>query len=131
MAAAVIHLTPAVRHRALRVSEARYRGLFETAQDGILLLNPTTGQIEDVNPYLLKMLGYSHNEFLGKKLWEVGAFADVPISKEGFCCKLCCWRTSRMIEGGTIGRASVWVWVIASRGGSSQLRRSFGPCDGI
>ena len=46
-----------------------------------------------------------------------------------FCCKLCCWRTSRM--RGNVGRASVWVWVIVSRGGSSQLRRSFGPCDGI
>jgi diguanylate cyclase (GGDEF)-like protein/PAS domain S-box-containing protein len=84
MAAALIHLPPAVRDRALRVSEARYRRIFETAQDGILLLNPITGQIEDVNPYLIKMLGYSHDEFLGKKLWEVGAFADVAQSKEAF-----------------------------------------------
>jgi diguanylate cyclase (GGDEF)-like protein/PAS domain S-box-containing protein len=84
MAAAIIHLPPAVRGRALRVSEARYRGLFETAQDGILLLNPISGQIEDVNPYLIKMLGYSHVEFVGKKLWEVGAFAEVPMSKEAF-----------------------------------------------
>jgi diguanylate cyclase (GGDEF)-like protein/PAS domain S-box-containing protein len=84
MAAAVIQLTPAVQDRALRVSEARYRRLFETAQDGILLLSPTTGQIEDANPCLIKMLGYSHVEFLGKKLWEVGSFADVPISTELF-----------------------------------------------
>jgi diguanylate cyclase (GGDEF)-like protein/PAS domain S-box-containing protein len=84
MAAAIIHLPPAVRDRALRVSEARYRGLFETAQDGILLLNAITGQIEDVNPYLIKMLGYSHLEFLGKKLWEVGAFADVAENKKAF-----------------------------------------------
>jgi PAS domain-containing protein len=35
---------------ALRVSESRYRRLFETAQDGILLLNADTAQIEDVNP---------------------------------------------------------------------------------
>ena len=40
-------------------SESRYRRLFETAQDGILLLNAMTGQVEDVNPYLVKMLGYS------------------------------------------------------------------------
>lgn len=69
---------------ALRVSESRYRRLFETAQDGILLLNADTAQIEDVNPYLIKMLGYSHAEFLGKKLWEVGAFADIGQSKEMF-----------------------------------------------
>ena len=46
--------------RAIRVSETRYRRLFETAQDGILLLNAETAQIEDVNPFLINMLGYSH-----------------------------------------------------------------------
>ena len=69
---------------ALRISEGRYRRLFETAQDGILLLNADTAQIEDVNPYLIEMLGYSHEEFLGKKLWEVGPFADVTQSKQMF-----------------------------------------------
>jgi len=69
---------------ALRVSESRYRRLFEAAQDGILLLNADTAQIEDVNPYLIDMLGYSHEEFLGKKLWEVGAFSDRAESKEMF-----------------------------------------------
>jgi diguanylate cyclase (GGDEF)-like protein/PAS domain S-box-containing protein len=85
MPLALVHSSSArARDRALRVSEARYRRLFETAQDGILLLNPITGQIEDANPYLIKMLGYSHVEFLGKKLWEVGAFADVAQSKKAF-----------------------------------------------
>ena len=69
---------------ALLVSESRYRRLFESAQDGILLLNADTAQIEDVNPYLIEMLGYSHAEFLGKKLWEVGPFADRTESKEMF-----------------------------------------------
>jgi PAS domain S-box-containing protein len=69
---------------ALRVSEARYRRLFESARDGILLLNAETAQIEDVNPYLIERLGYSHAQFLGKKLWEVGAFADIEHSKEMF-----------------------------------------------
>ncbi|PKU23052.1 EAL and GGDEF domain-containing protein [Telmatospirillum siberiense] len=68
----------------LRRSENRYRRLFETARDGILLLNADTAQIEDVNPYLIEMLGYSHGEFLGKKLWEVGSFADIAESKEMF-----------------------------------------------
>jgi len=69
---------------ALRVSESRYRRLFESARDGILLLNSGTAQIEDVNPYLIELLGYSHAEFLGKKLWEVGPFADRVESKEMF-----------------------------------------------
>ena len=62
---------------ALKKSEIRYRRLFETAQDGILLLDADTGQILDVNPFLLKMLGYSHKDFLGKKLWEIGPFKDI------------------------------------------------------
>ncbi len=70
--------------KALRVSESRYRRLFETARDGILLLNADTAQIEDVNPYLIELLGYSHAEFLGKKLWEVGPFSDRAESKEMF-----------------------------------------------
>jgi diguanylate cyclase (GGDEF)-like protein/PAS domain S-box-containing protein len=69
---------------ALRVSESRYRRLFEAARDGILLLNTDTGQIEDVNPYMIEMLGYSYAEFRGKKLWEVGLFADRVESKEMF-----------------------------------------------
>src|SRR4030042_5546381 len=71
-------------NKALRASENRYRRLFETAQDGILLLNADTAQVQDVNPYLIDMLGYSHAEFLGKKLWEVGSFADRGESKEMF-----------------------------------------------
>ena len=74
----------AAADRVLRVSEARYRRLFETAHNGILLLNAETAQIEDVNPYLIEMLGYTHAEFLGKKLWEVGPFADRAESKEAF-----------------------------------------------
>lgn len=69
---------------ALRRSETRYRRLFETARDGILLLNAVTAQIEDVNPFLVDLLGYTHAELLGKKLWEVGAFADVVQSQEMF-----------------------------------------------
>lgn len=74
----------AVALKSLRMSESRYRRLFETARDGILLLNADSAQIEDVNPYLIEMLGYSHAEFLGKKLWEVGSFADISQSKEMF-----------------------------------------------
>jgi PAS domain S-box-containing protein/putative nucleotidyltransferase with HDIG domain len=65
-------------------SEIRYRRLFETAQDGILILDATTGMIEDVNPYLINMLGYSLEEFLKKKIWEVGAFKDIEASQIAF-----------------------------------------------
>jgi PAS domain S-box-containing protein len=71
-------------NNALKVSETRYRRIFEAAQDGILLLNAETAQIEDVNPFLITLLGYSHEEFMGKKLWEIGAFKDTALSKEMF-----------------------------------------------
>ncbi len=64
--------------------ELRYRRLFDTAQDGILILDARTGMIEDVNPYLTEMLGYSREEFLEKKLWELGAFKDIKASQNAF-----------------------------------------------
>ncbi len=66
---------------ALQASETRYRRLFETAQDGILILNEETGQIDDVNLFLTDILGYTHEEFIGKKLWEIGAFKNTGASK--------------------------------------------------
>jgi diguanylate cyclase (GGDEF)-like protein/PAS domain S-box-containing protein len=68
----------------LKDSELRYRRLFEAAQEGILILDAKTGMIEDVNLYLIKMLGYSLEEFVEKKLWEVGAFKDIEASQNAF-----------------------------------------------
>jgi PAS domain S-box-containing protein len=68
----------------LRNSETRYRRLFETAQDGILIPDPKTGFITDVNPFLIKLLNYSREEFPGKTLWDIGLFKDVDASKTAF-----------------------------------------------
>jgi CheY-like chemotaxis protein len=70
--------------QALIASEAQYRRLFESAQDGILIVDAETGQIRDVNPFLLDLLGFSREEYLGKKLWEVAAFQDSAASKSAF-----------------------------------------------
>jgi len=69
---------------ALEASETRYRRLFETAQDGILILDAEKGQIAAVNPFLIALLGYSEAELVGKKLWEIGAFKDVEPAKLAF-----------------------------------------------
>jgi putative two-component system response regulator len=68
----------------INASELRYRRLFEAAREGILILDAGTGQIVDVNPFLVEMLGYSKDELLGKKLWEIGLFKDVAASKLSF-----------------------------------------------
>jgi PAS domain S-box-containing protein len=65
-------------------SELRYRRLFETAQDGILILNYPMGEVIDVNPFLLKMLGYTKEDVSGKKLWELGFIRDKAASRQAF-----------------------------------------------
>jgi PAS domain S-box-containing protein len=71
-------------HEALQASELRYRRLFEAAKDGILILDAVSGQIVDVNPFLIEMLGYSKGALMGKELWEIGVFKDVLGSKAAF-----------------------------------------------
>ena len=66
---------------ALEASEARYRRLFETAQDAILILEEDSGKIMDANPFVIDMLGYSLDELIGKELWEIGLFSDKEESK--------------------------------------------------
>jgi PAS domain S-box-containing protein len=69
---------------ALQASELRYRRLFESAKDGILILDAGSGQIVDVNPFLIEMLGFSKEEFVGKELWQIGLFKDVAASRLAF-----------------------------------------------
>lgn len=70
--------------QALRDSELRYRRLFESARDGILILDAQTGMVVDVNPFLVELLGFSHEEFLGKKVWELGFFRDIIANQDKF-----------------------------------------------
>jgi PAS domain S-box-containing protein len=68
----------------LAVSETRYRRLFETAQDGILIVDAETRRAFDANPFLTALLGYTHEELVGKELWEIGLLRDVEASKVAF-----------------------------------------------
>ena len=70
--------------QALRDSEVRYRRLFESAQDGILILDAETGEIKDVNPFLIQLLDYSREEFLGRAIWDLGLFSEIAASKAAF-----------------------------------------------
>jgi PAS domain S-box-containing protein len=60
----------------LKGSELRYRRLFQTAKDGILILDAKTGIIIDANPFICGLLGYEHDDFLGKELWQIGVFRE-------------------------------------------------------
>jgi PAS domain S-box-containing protein len=75
-----------------RVSELSYRRLFEAARDGILILDVDTGRISDVNPFLVELLGFSHDEMIGKTVAELSPFKDIVsnqamlerLQKDGF-----------------------------------------------
>lgn len=69
---------------ALQVSEARYRRLFETAKDGIMIVDADNGEITEVNPSLAALLGCSRLEFLGKKVWEIESLAGIAAKKADF-----------------------------------------------
>jgi PAS domain S-box-containing protein len=69
-------------------SETRYRRLFESAKDGILILDAESGKVADVNPYLVEMLGFSHDAFLGKYIWDIGIFKDIISNKNNLATLL-------------------------------------------
>jgi PAS domain S-box-containing protein len=68
----------------LKRSELRYRRLFETAQDAILILDGVSGEIIDANAFILDMLGYPLEYFLGRHLWELGFLKDKSLAKNAF-----------------------------------------------
>ncbi|MFH1156863.1 MAG: PAS domain S-box protein [Pseudomonadota bacterium] len=69
---------------ALQDSENQYRRLFESAKDGILIIDAETGTVVDVDPFLLALLGYTYDRVWGQFLWELGEFKDIAASKEAF-----------------------------------------------
>jgi PAS domain S-box-containing protein len=66
------------------ISEIRYRRLFESAHDGILILDPGTRKIVDANPFMTRMLGYSREQLVGRELFEIGLLKDEAASQEMF-----------------------------------------------
>jgi PAS domain S-box-containing protein len=63
--------------QAIVASELRYRRLFEAAKDGILILDADTGRINDVNPFLMDLLGFSRDEMMGKTVGDLSPFKDL------------------------------------------------------
>ena len=80
-----VRLSSVALQEKLIASEVRYRRLFESAKDGILILDAESGVIKDVNPYLIEHLGYSHEQLIEKKIWEIGLFKDIAANQEKFC----------------------------------------------
>jgi PAS domain S-box-containing protein len=61
---------------ALRASEIRYRRLFQSATDGILILDAHTSKITDANACMGALMETEPHELLGKELYEIGLISD-------------------------------------------------------
>ncbi len=70
--------------RKIEASEIRYRRLFESAHDGILLVDPKTRKITDANPYMEALLDIPVAELIGKELFEIGLLKDQEESRQAF-----------------------------------------------
>jgi len=68
----------------LQASETLYHQLFETARDGVLILDADTGRIQEANPFMAELSGYSRTEYIGKELWEIGLFRDKAANDTAF-----------------------------------------------
>ena len=77
-------LYEAKSEQAIHSSELSYRRLFETARDGILIINPETQKITDANPFISELLGLRTEELVGKKLWQTGLFKDAEAGDAAF-----------------------------------------------
>lgn len=77
-------LTKKEIQESLVTSELRYRCLFMSAKDGIIILDAETGQIEEVNPFLIELLGYSRDQLVSKRIWEIGFLKDIIANIDNF-----------------------------------------------
>lgn len=71
-----------VAEEQLRISENRYRRLFEASRDGILMVDTRTRKITDANPFITELLGYTREQLLALELWQIGLFKDREATQE-------------------------------------------------
>jgi two-component system CheB/CheR fusion protein len=76
-----------------RAAEARYRRVFDSARDGIVLGSAASGEITDVNPFTEQLLGYPRDELVGRNLWRSSLCGTCPECarpssrfETGVCC---------------------------------------------
>ena len=61
-----------------KAAEAKYRRLFETAKDGILIINGESGEITDVNPFMVELMGLDRSALIGKRFWQTPPLEHLP-----------------------------------------------------
>jgi PAS domain S-box-containing protein len=67
--------------RRVHESEVRYRRLFQSATDGILILDASTCKITSANARMGELMQMDSHELLGKELWQIGLADDKSASE--------------------------------------------------
>jgi two-component system CheB/CheR fusion protein len=60
------------------IAEIRFQRLFETAKDGIVVIDVETEMVLDVNPFLLELTGFAREDFVGKQIADAGRMLGLP-----------------------------------------------------
>lgn len=69
------------KHQELTISEDKYRGLFENANEGIIILRNPQGQIADVNREVERASGYTKKELLQNEFLALFATEEMEKTK--------------------------------------------------
>ena len=83
-AADISRAEPAFQGEKPADPEEKRRRLLETAMDGVLILDGTTGAVIDANPFVEELLGYQQGELRGKTFWELGLPEGADAAKRAF-----------------------------------------------
>jgi diguanylate cyclase (GGDEF)-like protein/PAS domain S-box-containing protein len=70
------------REDAVRVSERRYRQMFENNRAVQLLLDPTSGEIVDANMAACDFYGYTYDELCSMRIWDINVLGEESVRTE-------------------------------------------------
>jgi PAS domain S-box-containing protein len=71
------------KDQAIRISEVKYRRLFETARDGIMIVDTKTEAVLDVNPALAAIMGTTQEAFLGRRAADFAFLRTIMAQQRG------------------------------------------------
>jgi PAS domain S-box-containing protein len=60
----------------IHLKDEKYHHLFQTAEHGLLILDPDSKKILDANSWINELTGYSREYLIGKKIEDAGFFKD-------------------------------------------------------
>jgi PAS domain S-box-containing protein len=78
----IVQTLTSEKHQELTISEDKYRGLFENANEGIIILRNPQGQIADVNREVERASGYTKEEMLHKEFLDLFPHGEIEKTRD-------------------------------------------------